>query len=140
MLKKTVTFEDFNGVSHTEDFYFNLSKKELMEVAIRDRLMENIERIQAEKDNAKIFKAMSNIILMAYGKKSHDGRLFIKSDDVVEDFRWSGAFDEVVFSVVQSPEEASEFIRNVVPQEMAAELEAKLEEAGNVEYTASALS
>ena len=32
MLKKTITYEDFNGVERKEDFYFNLSKAEIMEM------------------------------------------------------------------------------------------------------------
>ena len=32
MLKKTITYTDYNGMERTEDFYFNLSKAELMEM------------------------------------------------------------------------------------------------------------
>ena len=31
MIKKTVTYTDYNGVERTESFYFNLSKAEVME-------------------------------------------------------------------------------------------------------------
>ena len=30
MLKKTITYEDYNGNTITEDFYFNLSKAEVI--------------------------------------------------------------------------------------------------------------
>ena len=32
MLKKTITYTDYNGNSRTEDFYFNLTKTELMKM------------------------------------------------------------------------------------------------------------
>ena len=32
MLKKTITYNDYNGVERTEDFYFNLSKAEILEM------------------------------------------------------------------------------------------------------------
>ena len=32
MLKKTITYTDYNGVERTEDFYFNLTRAELMEM------------------------------------------------------------------------------------------------------------
>ena len=32
MLKKTITYTDYNGVRRTEDFWFNLSKAEIMEM------------------------------------------------------------------------------------------------------------
>ena len=32
MLKKTIKYNDYNGVERNEDFYFNLSQAELMEM------------------------------------------------------------------------------------------------------------
>ena len=34
MLKKTVTYTDYNGSERTEDFYFNLTKAEIMEMEL----------------------------------------------------------------------------------------------------------
>ena len=32
MLKKTITYTDYNGMTRTEDFYFNLSMAEVAEM------------------------------------------------------------------------------------------------------------
>ena len=32
MLKKTITYTDYNGNERTEDFYFNLTKAEVVEM------------------------------------------------------------------------------------------------------------
>ena len=35
MIKKTVKYEDFNGVERSEDLYFNLTKTELQNLNFR---------------------------------------------------------------------------------------------------------
>ena len=32
MLKKTITYNDYNGAERTEDFYFNLTEAEVVEM------------------------------------------------------------------------------------------------------------
>ena len=34
MLKKTITYPDYNGGSRTEDFYFNLTQAEVTEMEL----------------------------------------------------------------------------------------------------------
>ena len=84
MLKKTITYKDYNGVERTEDFYFNLSKAEAMEMelSITGGLTEMIRKIVAAQDTPTIIATFKQIILKAYGEKSPDGRRFIKSEEL----------------------------------------------------------
>lgn len=34
MLKKTITYKDYNGVERTEDFWFNLNETEITEMEL----------------------------------------------------------------------------------------------------------
>ena len=83
MLKKTITFEDYNGVKRTEDFYFNLSKAEVveMEMSTSGGLAEMIQNIVKAEDSAAIIKIFKDLILKAYGEKSLDGKRFVKMDE-----------------------------------------------------------
>ena len=51
MIKKTITYTDYNGVSRTEDFWFNLTTAELMKMELMI-LSENHtdKRARMEKD------------------------------------------------------------------------------------------
>ena len=58
MLKKTITYTDYNQVERTEDFYFNLTKAEVMEMEMSTSggMAEMIQRIIAAQDSPAIIK------------------------------------------------------------------------------------
>jgi hypothetical protein len=70
MLKKTITYEDYDGNKRTEDFYFNLSKAEIMEMelSVSGGMTQMLNRIVSEQDGEKIIKTFKEIILKAYGE------------------------------------------------------------------------
>ena len=84
MLKKTITYVDYNNIERTEDFYFNLSKAEItnLQLGTTGGLSTMIEKIMSTQDIPKIMETFQNIILQSYGVKSDDGRRFIKSPEL----------------------------------------------------------
>ena len=88
MLKKQITYKDYNGTERTEDHYFNLSEAECMEMEMGTTggLSEMIRRIVAAQDTPAIIKIFKELILKAYGEKSPDGKRFIKSDELSKAF------------------------------------------------------
>ena len=80
MLKKTITYTDYDGVERTEDFYFNLSKAEIMEMdfSATGGMEKMIKKIVNTKDTKAMIEIFKDIILKSYGEKSSDGRRFIK--------------------------------------------------------------
>ena len=81
MLKETRTYKDFDGKERTEDFYFNLSKAELMELeaSVDGGWLNSMKRIISAQNNPAIMREFKNMILSSYGEKSPDGKRFIKS-------------------------------------------------------------
>lgn len=129
MLKKTITYHDYDGNERTEDFYFNLSKAECMEMELSTDggMQQMIERIVSEKDNAKIVKVFKEIILKSYGKKSPDGKRFYKSDEISNEFAATEAYSELFMELATDADAASRFISSVLPvtqEEAAKALEA----------------
>ena len=55
MYKKTITYTDYDGNERTEDFFFNLTKAELMEMDFSERggLEKMIKKIIETKDTKK---------------------------------------------------------------------------------------
>lgn len=121
MLKKTITYEDFNGDEVSEDFFFHLSKAELveMELSHEDGLSEALQRIIAAKDGKGIVTEFKNIILSAYGKRSSDGKRFVKNADVREEFESSEAYSTLFMELVTDTDAAIEFINGIVPSGLA---------------------
>ena len=118
MLKKTITYTDFNGVERTEDFYFNLTKAEIaeMELEVPGGMTTMIERITKTQDTPSLIKVFKELILRSYGKKSDDGRRFIKNKELVEEFKDSEAYSELFMELATNAEAASAFVNGITPE------------------------
>lgn len=125
MLKKTVTYIDYNDVERTEDFYFNLSKAELldMELTTVGGFADYIQKIINAKDQAQLIKLFKRIVLEAFGEKSEDGRRFIKSKELSEAFSQTEAYVIIYMECVSDDKKAAEFINGILPKDMREEVE-----------------
>lgn len=124
MLKKTITYTDYNGVERKEDFYFNLSKAEVMEMELSTTggLAEMIKRIVAAQDQPAIIKVFKDLILKAYGEKSPDGKRFIKSPELSDAFSQTEAYSQLFMELATNDEAAAKFINGIVPADMAQQI------------------
>ena len=137
MLKKTIKYTDWNGLEREEDFYFNLTKSEIarMQFDADGTLADRIRNIIRAKDTKEIMKIFEGIILKAYGKKSDDGRRFIKKDangnDLAIEFTESPAFDELYFELISDSEKFAAFVNALIPSDLADEVK-RLQESGEI--------
>lgn len=117
MLKKTVTYVDYNGVERTEDFYFNLTKAEVaeMEMSVQGGFSKMLEEIVASKDNVQIVNLFKQIVLKSYGEKSPDGRRFIKSDEIAQAFAQTEAYSEIFMELALDEKKAADFVNGILP-------------------------
>lgn len=120
MLKKTITYTDFNGVSRTEDFYFNFTEAELMEMEMGTTggLAEEIQKIVAAQDAPAIIAVFKKIVLNAYGEKSADGKRFVKNNDIRAAFEQTNAYSKLFMELATDSNAAAEFVNGVVPQKV----------------------
>lgn len=121
MLSKTIKFEDWNGTEREEDFYFNLSEAELMEMEMSTtggftNMMNSIIR---KKDVPQLMSTFKNLILKSYGEKSEDGRRFIKSPKLSEEFMQTPAYDQLFMELCTDANAASAFVNGIVPKKLA---------------------
>lgn len=117
MFKKKITYTDYNGQERTEDFYFNLSRSELimLESTTPGGYAAMLQRIIDSKDQRQLMNEFTNLIKMSYGVKSDDGKHFIKNDEVVNDFLNSAAFDQMFLEFFTEENAASDFANGVLP-------------------------
>lgn len=128
MLKKSITYTDYNGNDRTENFYFNLSKAELMEMQLTttggfDVMIQNIIDAQDMPTLMKIFK---DIILKSYGEKSADGKRFVKSEEISKAFSETEAYSVLYMELLTDSSAAAKFISALVPQDVAEKAQAQM--------------
>ena len=120
MLKITKTYKDYNDNERTEDFYFNLTKAEIMEMEMSTNggLAEMIQRIVAAQDGPSIMKIFKDLILKAYGQKSPDGKRFIKNDTIKEEFAQTEAYSMIFMELATDADAAAAFVNGIVPKDL----------------------
>jgi hypothetical protein len=125
LLKKSITFEDFNDQTVTEDHYFHLSKADLVELEVSHQggLGGWIEKIVASQDGKALIEEFKKLILWSYGKKSDDGRRFIKTEELREEFVSSPAYESLFMELVTDSDKAAEFVNNIVPKGLGKDME-----------------
>lgn len=121
MLKKTIEYEDCNGVLRKEDFYFNLSEAELteMEYSTVGGYSEMIKKIINAQDVPTIIKIFKDLLLKTYGEKSPDGKRFIKSDELSTAFSQTEAYSKLFMELATDSDKAADFINGVMPKSIA---------------------
>ena len=121
MIKKTVTYTDYNGVERTENFYFNLSKAEVMEMEMSTAggMAESIQKSVDAKDAPAIIRVFKDLVLKAYGVKSDDGRRFIKSKELSEEFAQTEAYSQIFMELATDADAAAKFVNGIVPADLA---------------------
>ena len=138
MLRKEVTFEDFNGVNQTEECFFNLTKTELIEMAmdlpegVSESVGDDPNNIDEEKAVGKLMETMGNkgvlkfikdLVLKSYGVKSADGRRFMKVDEngkpLSIEFSQTMAFETIIDEFMSNDIAAANFVNGIFPSSVA---------------------
>ena len=123
MTYEDITYTDYNGVERTERFYFNFNKAEIieMETMTPGGMKTMIETAAKAKDAAKLMIFFKDIITKAYGKKSEDGRRFMKSKEISDDFVQTEAYNQLFTSLVTDANKAMNFINGIFPKDLVEE-------------------
>ena len=121
MYKKTITCTNFNGVETTEDYYFNLTESEIIEMQIGTvgGLDEQLSKIVAGLDMPSMIKFFKDFVLKAYGEKSPDGKRFVKNDELREAFSQTNAYNKLFMELAFDDKAAADFINGVIPKDVA---------------------
>ncbi len=123
MIKKTITYVDYDGQTRTEAFYFNLNKVELtkMQLGTDGGFAEFLKRITAAKDTAAMLKVITDLVENSYGEKQLDGKRFRKDKELTNAFIESPAYEALFMELVQNTDAMTEFVKGILPADMATE-------------------
>ena len=128
MLKRRITYKNFDDVMVEKDFYFNLSKSEIIEMELQTEggFGDNLQQIVLAKDVPKLMAAFKDLILRGYGEKSADGDEFIKSPEISHRFSQTAAYQSLFLEFFEDTNNVLEFIAGMMPSDMGAELRAQM--------------
>jgi len=121
MLKKTIKYTDYDGTERNEDFYFNLTKAEVMEMEMGTTggMQKMLEKIVAEQDSKRIIETFKDIIIRSYGVKTPDGKRFMKSKELADAFTQTEAYSELFMELATNADAAAAFVNGIIPQNLA---------------------
>lgn len=129
MLKKPITFTDFNGKTHTKNYYFNLSAAELIKLEMSTMtisedmesttggLQAHIQDVIDSRQGKRIIEMFDMFVDASYGVRSEDGLKFYK-EGVLADFKASPAYDALFMQLVTDANFGSEFLNGIMPKEL----------------------
>lgn len=116
MLKKTITYTDFDGVERKEDFWFNLTKAEMIEYdalyAEQGGILKYFTWLANNNKTSEFIKVLKELILRSYGERNSAGR-FIKSQEIRDSFMTTEAYSELFMEIAASEQNAAAFINGL---------------------------
>ena len=117
MLKKEITYTDYDGNEVTETFYFNINKAELIEMEMHDGggYGDRLKKIAEEKNIPLMMETFKSLILKSVGIKSEDGKFFRKPAGYAEDFESSEAYSVLFSELLTNADAATAFISGILP-------------------------
>ena len=120
MVVEKIKYTDFNGLEREEEFMFNLTEAEIteMELTTAGGLSDSIKKIIAAQDTPQIIKVFKMLLLKSYGEKSADGRRFVKSDKLSEEFAQTNAYSQLLMKLATDDKAAVDFINGIMPDSM----------------------
>lgn len=134
MLKKTVNYTDYNGEKRTEDVYFNLNELEVVELALDlpDELTDGVSENTSEQavvaqmleklGRKGIIEFIKSLMKKSYGVKSEDGRSFVKTEKMAEEFTHTAVYSAIIMELMTNDVAAANFVNAIIPADLAAKL------------------
>lgn len=135
MIKQSISYVDYNGENQTEDFYFNLSKAEILEMMVADEnIVESLQNLAKNGTATQAMNWFKDLIQKSVGEKSEDGKRFVKSPEITKNFMESPAFSEFLFDIIQNPAKSEPFVQGLLPNDVLAAMQTEIEGEKAVEF------
>lgn len=125
-----VTYESFDGEIIDENLYFHLSKGELTDMELRKYPL-SLKLAKVTSGNASAtdaYELMREFVSSSYGKRSEDGRRFIKDVKETESFMISPAYDALLDKLVSDEKFAYQFMTGLFPKDVMEKAQKILDE------------
>jgi hypothetical protein len=125
VIAKTITYKDLDGKDVTEDFHFNLTRAELVEMNFSEfgSLFQTLNVMIEMEDMGAIISSIKLLLRLSVGKRAEDGKRFIKNQDITDAFMQSNAYSTMLYELMTNAESSIELIKGIMPPEMLQQVE-----------------
>lgn len=133
MIKKTISYHDFEGDERTDDFYFSLNEVQFARInrMFPGGLQEYTEKIAKDKNADEMFRVIDILVSEAYGERQ--GNNFVKvtpSGQKLSDFFTNTeAYDNLLMELVKDDRALINFLAGCLPSNAKSRVEAELRKA-----------
>lgn len=112
-------YTDYNGNERDETFYFNLSKAEIVDLEWRTPggIENYLKTIIETRNGQQLADTFKMLIEKSYGVKDLEGRKFIKTKEVLENFKFTEAYSDLYIELATDDKAAAAFINGIFPKE-----------------------
>jgi len=134
MIRKTLTYQDYEGKEHTKDFYFSLNQTEfaLMNNKMPGGFESYLKRVQEDHNEEKLLEMLVWFIEEGYGIRMGDDD-FIKEDEVGRKlgkrFRCTEACDKLITELLEKENNIGAFLIGMLPESLKPQAQKNVEEA-----------
>ena len=128
MIKKTLTFEDFEGNERTKDFYFHMNQVEFSKLngEIPGGLEKRMQTIIQDQDEDALLRMIDLLVSRSFGKFDEEDE-FTKIDrngrPLYEKFVNTDAYDKLIIELIQSEKNIVTFLTGIMPKNIQGKIE-----------------
>lgn len=117
MIKKTISYPNAHGRMVTEDFHFNLTQFEAVELQVSHKggFTETLEYLSKSGEKKEQLAVIKEVILAAYGEVTGVDRHFVKKPEFADAFSHTEAFSILFFELFGDANKAAEFFNELIP-------------------------
>lgn len=134
MIRKTLTYLDYEGQEHTKDFYFSLNQTEfaLMNNRLPGGFDAYLKRIQEDHNEEKLLELLIMFIEEGYGIRESDDD-FVKEDEqgrkLGKRFKCTEACDNLITELFEKENNIGAFLTGMLPQSIQGKVNASIDDA-----------
>lgn len=124
-------YTDFNSNQREETFYFHFGKHEIIELEWKTPggIESYMKEIIATQNGQKLADMFKWLIDGSYGVKTPDGRSFMKSKEILDNFKYTNAYEDLYITLATDSTEAAKFINGIFPEAVVKEVHEQKEMA-----------
>ena len=134
MIRKTLTYLDYEGQEHTKDFYFSLNQTEfaLMNNRLPGGFDAYLKRIQEDHNEEKLLELLTMFIVEGYGIRESDDD-FVKEDEqgrkLGKRFKCTEACDNLITELLEKENNIGAFLTGMLPKSVQGKVNASIDDA-----------
>lgn len=134
MIKKVITYEDFEGNERKKEFYFHMNQVEFSKLngEVPGGLEKRIQEIIDDKDEDAMLRLIDLVVSRSYGEKDDEDGGFTKigknGRPLYEKFINTGAYDKLIIELIQSESNITKFLTGIMPNEVQTRIQKAFEE------------